>query len=159
MSDNKAQVLGENDIIGVFGAYPVLERGEYILVFNNITKTVLNPRYGPVLFWNFSAYSIVPADGAGGKAIGERLGNVSHLTPALFAPGTKATEFAETVVGRDIEKGEAISPAMFANRAILAYVVIEENKQGVEQNRVSFSEPYGLVELEPAGEADEGLPF
>lgn len=100
--------------------YDVLDVGTYQAEYVKVTPSEVDGPFGPFLDWEFSALN--PATMATAKVTGR--------SSTSFGPDTKAREWAEGVLGRQLAKGERLDFDTLVGRPCQLVLEIVEKTKG-----------------------------
>ena len=106
--------------------YPVLEPGVYEGLFDRLEEPGEAGQYGPYFNWFFTVNT---ADGPV-----EVMGRSSK--PDYFTRSTKARQWTEAILGRELAKGETAAPASLQGTAVTLTLDIVKTERGDERNRI-----------------------
>jgi hypothetical protein len=106
--------------------YPVLEPGVYPALFDRLEEPDEVGQYGPYFNWFFT---VTTSDGQA-----EVMGRSSK--PDYFTRSTKARQWYEAILGRELSKGEAADQASLRGTHVKLTVDIVKTERGDERNRI-----------------------
>ena len=106
--------------------FPILEPGVYEATFDRIEQPDEPGQFGPYLNWFFTA------DTPEGPV--DVMGRSSR--PDRYTRFTKARQWHEAILGRELAKGESADPATLSGTEVSLTVDIVKTEKGDERNRI-----------------------
>jgi hypothetical protein len=104
----------------------LLEPGVYPAIFDRLEEPNEEGQYGPFLNWHFT---VTTEDDTV-----EVLGRSSK--PEYFTRATKARQWFEAILGRDLKKGESADPNTLRGTRVKLTLDIVKTERGDERNRI-----------------------